>query len=48
MSTALKILPGTGRGTAQRSCVVEGLRRLGRASPSTGFAGPPPRNGEDL
>jgi hypothetical protein len=47
---ALKILPGTGRGTMRS--MVEGERhkrdlRLWHA-PSTGFAGPPPRAGEDL
>ena len=46
----LKILSGTGRGTATRSGVVEGadggaLQRL--RAPSTSFAGSPPRVGED-
>jgi len=50
MRPALQILPGTGRGTATRSGVVEGPH--GRAlqllwAPSTSFAGPPPRSGED-
>ncbi len=48
--TAALILPGTGRGTATRSGVVEGAlhaaQRLGHA-PSTSFAGPPPLAGED-
>ncbi len=46
-----KILPGTGRGTAPRSGVVEGVHRERNAynsPPSTSFAGPPPRSGEDL
>ena len=48
----LNILPGTGRGTMQRSGMVEGahVRRelqLLRA-PSTSSAGPPPRAGEEL
>jgi hypothetical protein len=48
-----KILPGTGRGTATRSVVVEGAHHEGIArhgAPSTiGFAdGPPPRAGEEL
>ncbi len=51
MSEADQILPGTGRGTATRSGVVEGALHessvLGHA-PSTSFAGPPPRAGEDL
>jgi tRNA pseudouridine55 synthase len=46
----LKLLPGTGRGTATRSVVVEGAhgRNLQmRRALSTGFAGPPPRTGEE-
>ena len=42
-----EILPGTGRGTVSRSEMVEGsLVPLG--DPSTSFAGPPPRSGEEL
>ena len=42
-----KLLPGTGRGTVSHSEMVEGAR--GRTGdPSTSFAGPPPRAGEDL
>jgi len=44
-----KYLPGTGRGTATRSGVVEGPRRwrvTQPANPSTAFGGPPPRSGE--
>ncbi|HEU4809658.1 MAG TPA: UDP-N-acetylmuramoyl-L-alanine--D-glutamate ligase, partial [Sphingomicrobium sp.] len=48
-----KLLPGTGRGTATRSGVVEGAH--GRAAPTLGPlhrpaapAGPPPRFGEAL
>jgi hypothetical protein len=37
----LKILPGTGRGTAERSSVVEG-------APSVSLRLPPHRSGEDL
>jgi len=55
-----KILPGTGRGTATRSVVVEGalagavahplvMNRFAlRWAPSTAFGGPPPRAGEEL
>jgi tRNA pseudouridine55 synthase len=47
---ALTILPGTGRGT-MRSMVegAIGLKRgcVGRRAPTTSFAGPPPRAGED-
>jgi hypothetical protein len=48
-----KILPGTGRGTATRSVVVEGAHLEGiarrRAPSAIGFAdGPPPRAGEEL
>ena len=46
-----QFLPGTGRGTATRSGVVEGdlhQRRHLRPPPSTGCAGPPPRAGEEL
>jgi len=48
---ALKLLPGTGRGTAARSGVVEGAHPS--AASSTGplhhpSGGPPPRFGEDL
>jgi len=53
--SAQKILPGTGRGTATRSGVVEGARILAQRrwdAPSTtsprGSGGPPPRAGEDL
>ncbi|WP_294075412.1 RNB domain-containing ribonuclease [Sphingomonas sp.] len=42
MDRAEKILPGTGRGTAERSSLVEGARSV---SPD-GL--PPPRSGEDL
>jgi tRNA (guanine37-N1)-methyltransferase len=45
---AIKILPGTGRGTNRR--LVEGDRILRFAqpySPFTVFDGPPPRTGED-
>jgi hypothetical protein len=47
----LKILPGTGRGTATRSGVVEGARLFAASTvgplhhPSDG---PPPRAGEEL
>ena len=46
-----EILPGTGRGTATRSGVVEGASGeaegpLHHPSPSA-TAGPPPRSGED-
>jgi hypothetical protein len=47
---AAKILPCTGRGTATRSGVVEGGFPIGRrlwSPPSTSFAGPPPRAGEE-
>lgn len=47
--TALKILPGTGRGTMHS--MVEGgshERFAESRSPSTAFGGPPPRAGEDL
>jgi len=48
-----KILPGTGRGTATRSGVVEGARpqatNLWRAPSTIAFGdGPPPRAGEDF
>jgi len=45
-----KFLPGTGRGTAPRSGVVEGGSLIGSrlwSPPSTSFAGPPPRAGEE-
>jgi hypothetical protein len=45
------ILPGTGRGTATRSGVVEGaFHQRYRAShaPSVSLRLPPPRTGEDL
>jgi len=48
MSGTPKILPGTGRGTIRR--MVEGAHHLRCAqppAPSTGYAGPPPRAGED-
>jgi hypothetical protein len=53
MSCVEKILPGTGRGTATRSGVVEGARpqatHVRRAPSTTGYArGPPPRAGEEL
>ena len=45
-----KILPGTGRGTICK--MVEGASLLDASrlasAPSTGFAGPPPRSGEEL
>ncbi len=46
-----QFLPGTGRGTIRR--MVEGgvpnhIRQRGRTPPSTSFAGPPPRAGEEL
>ena len=47
----LKILPGTGRGTATRSGVVEGApRKAVRAKDPLhrSSSGPPPRSGEDL
>jgi cysteine desulfurase/selenocysteine lyase len=50
MSDADQILPGTGRGTATRSDVVEGAIHTHLRSsspPSTVFDGPPPRPGED-
>jgi hypothetical protein len=50
--TAIQILPGTGRGTIRR--MVEGGSDLSSTAfcavlrcPSTGFAGPPPRSGEE-
>jgi hypothetical protein len=56
--TTQKFLPGTGRGTATRSGVVEGGRdaaaflpvaRLSQAPSTTAFGGgPPPRAGEEL
>ncbi len=49
MAEANQFLPGTGRGSARR--VVEGVRSLHRSktqSPSTSYAGPPPRAGEEL
>ena len=50
---AVKILPGTGRGTKTRSGLVEGALHLGRprgrAPSTTAFGGgPPPRSGEEL
>jgi hypothetical protein len=53
MSWNEKILPGTGRGTATRSGVVEGARpqamHVRRAPSTTAFGGgPPPRSGEDF
>jgi hypothetical protein len=50
---AVKILPGTGRGTKTRSGLVEGALHIGRpewrAPSTTGYAGgPPPRTGEEL
>ena len=51
---AVKILPGTGRGTKTRSGLVEGALHLGRpggrAPSTTGLrpAVPLPVNGEDL
>ena len=50
---AIKILPGTGRGTKTRSGLVEGPRPVGRpggrapVTPAFG-GGPPPRTGEEL
>jgi tRNA pseudouridine55 synthase len=48
---SLKVLPGTGRGTAARSDVVEGAQRptrsLARPPLHRPAAGPPPRPGED-
>src|SRR5690348_15294243 len=49
-SRALQILPGTARGTAARSGVVEeahGGDLQARWTPSTSFAGSPPRSGEE-
>jgi phosphopantothenoylcysteine decarboxylase/phosphopantothenate--cysteine ligase len=45
-----QILLGTGRGTATRSGVVEGAQggMAPTGAPSTSFAGPPPRSGEEL
>lgn len=52
MTTAIQILPGTGRGAIRR--MVEGGSDLSSIAsglvmrcPSTGFAGPPPRAGEE-
>ena len=39
-----KILPGTGRGTAEGGGGADGAH----SGPSTSFAGPPPRSGEEL
>jgi bla regulator protein BlaR1 len=50
-SPAPKILPGTGRGTAARSVAVVGAHGRDlqiRWAPSTSYAGPPPRFGEEL
>ena len=44
--TILKLLPGTGRGTAIEDRGGGGSEP--RGGPSTSFAGPPPRSGEDL
>ena len=48
---ALPILPGTGRGTAERSSGVEGhapiAQRLWPVPLHQPAAGPPPRSGED-
>lgn len=53
MRTTIQILPGTVRGTTRR--MVEGGSDLPSVAaglvlrcPSTGFAGPPPRSGEDF
>jgi len=53
VTTTIQILPGTGRGTIRR--MVEGGSPLSIIAagvvlhcPSTGFAGPPPRSGEEL
>ena len=43
----LKILPGTGRGTAARSDVVEGAPSLAPTPLHQPAAGPPPRPGEE-
>jgi tRNA pseudouridine55 synthase len=45
---AFKILPGTGRGTASRSGVVEGAGGVARNPLHQPAAGPPPRTGEEL
>jgi hypothetical protein len=51
---AVKILPGTGRGTKTRSGLVEGALLIGyswwRAPSTTSLAagGPPPRSGEEF
>jgi hypothetical protein len=52
VTTTIQILPGTGRGTIRR--MVEGSCDLPAIAadmvlhcPSTGFAGPPPRFGEE-
>jgi hypothetical protein len=49
MGERMKILPGTGRGTMERSGMVEGahLSAAQTWAPSTAFGGPPPRAGED-
>ncbi|MHA6722078.1 glutamyl-Q tRNA(Asp) synthetase [Sphingomonas sp. RS2018] len=50
VAKALSILPGTGRGTAGAAGGGGGYPRAARVrpAPSTSFAGPPPRAGEDL
>ena len=53
VAKTVSIIPGTGRGTAARSAVVEGEHDNGiaRGSPTSTFRcadGPPPRSGEDL
>jgi hypothetical protein len=42
------ILPGTGRGTATRSGVVEGGLSEARSPLHQASPGPPPRPGEDI
>src|SRR6185437_4606244 len=48
VEAASKILPGTGRGTAARSAVVEGAGRDAQAPLHHASHGPPPRPGEEL
>ena len=49
MIVALQILPGTGRWQPEGLTEGAHVRALQtRWAPSTSFAGPPPRSGEDL
>jgi hypothetical protein len=43
-----QILPGTGRGTAARSAVVEGAQSESQGPLHHAAHGPPPRAGEDF